>query len=80
MKKNNGKISTIKINIKGSLKDQSNIIINTLSYNKDNVTNNTISNGKEDSNSLTEAIMIGLLGGESCFGYRKYKNSHENEK
>lgn len=75
----NGKTSTIKINIK-SPKEQGNTLINTLSYNRDNVINNTISNRKDDSSSLTGVIMLGMLGGGSYFGYRKYKNSHGNKK
>ena len=75
----NGKTSTIKINIK-SPKEQGNTLINTLSYNRDNVINNTISNRKDDSSLLTGVIMLGVLGGGSYFGYRKYKNSHGNKK
>ena len=73
------KTSTIKINIK-SPKEQGNTLINTLSYNRDNVINNTISNRKDDSSLLTGVIMLGVLGGGSYFGYRKYKNSHGNKK
>ena len=65
----NGKTSTIKINIK-SPKEQGNTLI----------INNTISNRKDDSSLLTGVIMLGVLGGGSYFGYRKYKNSHGNKK
>ena len=71
----NGKISTIKINIKGSPKTENSAIINTSSTNKNNITNNTITSSNEDSNPLAGIITLGLLGGGSYWGYKKYKKS-----
>ncbi len=71
----NGKISTIKINIKESPKVENNAIINTSTNSKNNITNNTTTDSKEDSNPLAGVITIGLLGGGSYLGYKKYKKS-----
>lgn len=71
----NGKISTIKINIKESPKVENNAIINTSTNSKNNITNNTTTDSKEDSNPLAGVITIGLLGGGSYWGYKKYKKS-----
>ena len=71
----NGKISTIKINIKESPKAENNAIIKTSTNSKNNITNNTTTDSKEDSNPLAGVITIGLLGGGSYWGYKKYKKS-----
>ena len=71
----NGKISTIKINIKESPKAENNAIIKTSTNSKNNITNNTTTYSKEDSNPLAGVITIGLLGGGSYWGYKKYKKS-----
>lgn len=71
----NGKTSTIKINIKESPKTENSVIINTSSTNKNNITNNTTTNSNEDSNPLAGIITLGLLGGGSYWGYKKYKKA-----
>ena len=69
----NGKISTIKINIKESPKVENNAIIKTSTNSKNNITNNTTTDSKEDSNPLAGVITIGLLGGGGYLGYKKFK-------
>lgn len=71
----NGKISTIKINIKESPKAENNAIIKTSTNSKNNITNNTTTNNREDSNPLAGVITLGLLGVGSYWGYKKYKKS-----
>ena len=71
----NGKTSTIKIDIKESPKAENNAIIKTSTNSKNNITNNTTTDSKEDSNPLAGVITIGLLGGGSYWGYKKYKKS-----
>ena len=70
----NGKTSTIKINIKESPKTENSAIINTSSTNKNNITNTT-TNSNEDSNPLGGFLTLGLLGGGSYLGYKKYKKA-----
>lgn len=70
----NGKTSTIKINIKKSPKNENSAIINTSSTNQNNITNTT-TNSNEDSNPLAGIITLGLLGGGSYWGYKKYKKA-----
>lgn len=65
----NGKASTIKIDIKkNSQKEYSDII------NKQKISNTT-TNNKESSNPLAGLLTLGLLGGGSYLGYKKYKKS-----
>lgn len=71
----NGKTSTIKIDIKESPKAENSAIIKTSTNSKNNITNNTTTDSKEDSNPLAGVITIGLLGGGSYLGYKKYKKS-----
>lgn len=71
----NGKTSTIKIDIKESPKAENNAIIKTSTNSKNNITNNTTINNREDSNPLAGVITLGLLGGGSYWGYKKYKKS-----
>lgn len=71
----NGKTSTIKIDIKESPKAENNAIIKTATNSKNNITNNTTINNREDSNPLAGVITLGLLGGGSYWGYKKYKKS-----
>lgn len=69
----NGKTSTIKINIKESPKAEDNDIIKTSINSKNNITNNTTTDSREDSNPLAGVITIGLLGGGGYLGYKKFK-------
>ena len=71
----NGKESTIKINIKESPKAENSAIIETSTNSKNINTNNTTTNNREDSNPLSGVITLGLLGGGSYWGYKKYKKS-----
>lgn len=71
----NGKTSTIKMNIKELPKAENSAIIKTSTNSKNNITNNTTTDSKEDSNPLAGVITIGLLGGGSYWGYKKYKKS-----
>ena len=68
----NGKISTIKINIKESLKVENNAIIKTSTNSKNNITNNT-TDSREDSNLLAGVITLGLLDGGGYLGYKRFK-------
>lgn len=69
----NGKTSTIKIDIKESPKVENSAIIKTSTYSKNNITNNTTTDSREDSNPLAGVITIGLLGGGGYLGYKKFK-------
>lgn len=72
---NNGKTSTIKINIKEAKKPENNTTINTVATK----TNNTTNNKKEDSNALGGILTLGLLGGGGYWGYQKYKKRDRKE-
>lgn len=81
----NGKTDTIKINIKEEPKLENNTImknnsiVNTSITNKNNITtNNTTPETKKDSSFLSGIIILGLLGGGTYWGYKKYKNSKVN--
>ena len=71
----NGKTSTIKINIQESPKVDNSAIIKTSTTSKNNIANNTSVNDQEDSNPLAGIITLGILGGGSYWGYKKYKKS-----
>lgn len=72
----NGKTNTIKINIKED-KIENSTIIKTATVSEDNITTNniTVTENEEDSNLLSGVITLGLLGGGSYWGYKKYKKS-----
>lgn len=69
----NGKTSMIKINIKELPKAENSDLIKTSTNSKNNITNNTTTNSKEGSNPLAGIITLGLLGGGSYWGYKKFK-------
>lgn len=72
----NGKKSTIKIDIKEEQKIENSAIIKTSTTSKNNITNNTtITENEDDSNPLAGVIILGLLGGGTYWGYKKYKKS-----
>lgn len=77
----NGKTNIIKINIKEEQKIENSAIVKTSTMNKNNITNNTTNNtttiteNEEDSNPLAGVIALGLLGGGTYWGYKKYKKS-----
>lgn len=69
----NGKTNTIKIDIKEEEKSH---IIKTSTISQNHITNNTtVTENKEDSNPLAGVITLGLIGGGSYWGYKKYKKS-----
>lgn len=68
----NGKTNTIKINIKEEKNIENSDIIKTSTRSKNNT---TITDNEEDSNPLSGVITLGLLGGGSYWGYKKYKKS-----
>lgn len=72
-----GKTSTIKINVKELPKTENSTIINTSSTNEDNTTNNTTTNSNEDSNPLGGFLTLGVLGGGSYLGYKRYKKNRD---
>ena len=65
----NGKTNTIKINIKEEQKIENSVKIQTATTNKNNITNDIIPEGEDESNSLVGVMTLGLLGG----GYWMYK-------
>lgn len=77
----NGKTSTLKINVNESKKLESQAILNTsvntsnndLQYN--NLLNTSINN-EEESNPLGAVIGLGILAGGSYLGYKKYKKDN----
>ena len=71
----NGKTSTIKINIKDVSKIENSIEMKNLVNSKDDFNGNTTTENREDSKLLSGFLMLGLLGGVSFLGYKKYKNS-----
>ena len=72
----NGKINTIKVNIKEKEKIENSPIIKTATMSKNNINNTTtITEKEEDSNPLVGVITLGLLGGGGYLGYKKYINN-----
>ncbi len=75
----NGKTNTIKIEIKEEPTVETSTEINTPipsknDANKNNVTNNITAQNSEDENAVAGAIALGLIGGGTYLGYKKYKN------
>ena len=73
----NGKTSTIKINIKDSPRTENTTIIKTSTNNQNNITTNNTTQSNEDSNPLAGIITLGLLGGGSYWGYKKFKEKRD---
>ena len=73
----NGKTSTIKINIKESPRTENTTIIKTSTNNQNNITTNNTTQSNEDSNPLAGIITLGLLGGGSYWGYKKFKEKRD---
>lgn len=71
----NGKTSTIKINVKEEPKYNDNVITNTTSTIKSDITNSSKTNNQKDSNPIGGVIALGLLGGGGYLGYKKYEKS-----
>lgn len=69
----NGKTSMIKINVKEEQKIENNDIIMTSASIQNDITNTDKTNNEEESNPLTGILTLGLLGGGSYLGYKKYK-------
>lgn len=78
----NGKIDTIKINVREEPKLENNNIAknnsmsntSTIIKNNNNI-NNTTTEIKKDSSFLSGIIILVLLGGGTYWGYKKYRNS-----
>lgn len=78
----NGKIDTIKINVREEPKLENNNIAknnsisntSTMIKNNNNI-NNTTTEIKKDSSFLSGIIILVLLGGGTYWGYKKYRNS-----
>lgn len=73
----NGKTNTIKINVKEEEKIENTTIIKTSTINNNNTSQNTINSNSEDSNPIGGILTLGLLGGGSYWGYKKYKMSKQ---
>lgn len=69
----NEKTSMIKINVKEEPKTENNDIIMTSASIYNDITNSDKTNNEEDSSPLEGVIALGLLGGGSYWGYKKYK-------
>lgn len=72
----NGKVSTVKINIKEEAKVENKVMTNTSIPSKNyinNNTNNTISDDKKESNPLGKILLLGLLCGGGYLGYKNLR-------
>lgn len=74
----NGKISTIKLNVKEEQKGEKNVIANTITTTNSNKINNVetdieTNNQSSSSNPLGGIVALGLLGGGGYLGYKKLK-------
>lgn len=69
----NGKTNTITIKIKEEQKSENTTITNMSNINSNNISHNTISNNSEDSNPIGRILTLGILGGGSYWGYKRYK-------
>ena len=74
----NGKSSTVTINVKEPVKEETSYTTNTLigEMNTENTVNNTTNN--EEGSALGGILTLGLLGGGGYWGYKKYKSKKEN--
>ena len=76
----NGKTSTIKIYVKGKIEEKveeqnTNIIKTIATIDNSNYTNdNSITTDEEETSTLGGVVTLGLIGGGSYWGYKKYKN------
>lgn len=76
----NGKTNTIKVTVNEEEKVNSSNIISTSAIvssgiNNDNTNNDNTNNKSESSNPIGGIATVGLLGGGSYLGYKKYKKS-----
>lgn len=67
----NGKTDTIAITIE-EVKEENNTIVSPIQSNE---SNSTTTNNDEDSDAVSGILGLGLLGGGSYWGYKKYKKS-----
>lgn len=70
----NGKTSTITINIKESPKVENNDVTNRLIINNSDITKNSTTKDKNNSNPLGGFVALGLLGGGGYLGYKRFKS------
>lgn len=78
---NNGKTSTIKINVSEPTKLESASVLNTTANSNNNVLDNnnfvnTLTNNEEKSNPLGAVLGLGILAGGGYLGYKKYKKAN----
>lgn len=75
----NGKVSTIKISVKGEIKEEvkdlvkDNAVVSTATIYKNNITSNTTTDTQEDSNVVGGVAAVAILGGAGYWAYRKRK-------
>ena len=66
----NGKTDTIAITVEEAKEENNTIVVPTQS----NELNSTSTNNAEESDAVSGILGLGLLGGGSYWGYKKYKN------
>ena len=77
----NGKTSTVEINVKEEQKVENNTIKVSTTNNDNNTTNNmTETNNQKNSNPIGVILVLGVLGGGSYLGYRKYNEYKKGDK
>ena len=69
----NGKTSTIKIKIEKLIKEEDKNTTEVITTTKQNNVENSIAGNEDNFNILGGALTLGLLGGGTYWGYRKYK-------
>lgn len=71
----NGKVSTIKINVKEEVKEpvKDTTVVSAATTDKNTITNNTTTNTQEDSNVMGGVVAVGILGGAGYWVHRKMK-------
>lgn len=69
----NGKTSTIKINIEKLIKKEGKNTTELITTTRQNNTENSIDGNEDNSNILGGSLILGLLGGGTYWGYRRFK-------
>lgn len=75
----NGKTNTVKISVKEEPKQENNTVVKTTAVNNREITNNTDTNttvsSENNSNPVGTILALGILGGGSYLGYKKYNKT-----
>ncbi len=71
----NGKTSTIMIKVTEERKVENNVGTNTVGVSKDDASGSNTVNKQDDSGVIGGILTLGVLGGGSYLGYKKYKKS-----